>query len=265
MMAADLLRRITLTLRLYAMTCGWLTLPRWTFLVGAEGTLHVPVPSYLIDHPKGKLLFDSGLHLATQTDSVGYLGTTRSKRLAIEFKAGDELAARLETMEVDVRDIRYLVNSHLHFDHVGGNAQIPNAALVIQRLEWQAGRDPDLIAAMGYQPSDYDLGHDVIEVVGEHDVFGDGTVVCLPTPGHTPGHQSLRVRLDGGEVVLAGDACYLRESLRDLHLPSFLHDEARLLASLRLLREFAARGARIFYGHDPRFWQGVPQAPAAVV
>ena len=95
-------------------------------------------------------------------------------------------------------------------------------------------------------------------------MFGDGSVTCIPTYGHTLGHQALRVRLAGGDVVLAADACYLRRTLEELHLPPVVRDREAMLASLRHLRALRERGARIFYGHDPELWAGMPQAPAPV-
>ena len=80
--------------------------------------------------------------------------------------------------------------------------------MLVQRREWEAGMDPDSAARRGFNRRDFDLGHKLRLLDGEHDVFGDGSVLCLPTYGHTPGHQSLRLRLDRGEVVLAADACY---------------------------------------------------------
>jgi len=135
----------------------------------------------------------------------------------------------------------------------------------VQRREWDAGHESDQIAANYYDPRNYDLGHEVLVVDGEHDLFGDGSVVCIPTWGHTPGHQSLRVRGDHGEVVLAADACYLRRTLDELHLPAVLHDREGMLRSLHALRARRDRGAQIFYGHDPEFWATVPQAPATVL
>ena len=250
-------------MRLYAMTTGWLTGSLAGFIAGGKGRIKVPIPCYLIDHPKGRVLFDSGMHPDVATDPAGRLGLAATLFEA-DYRPDEDVRGRLATLDVDAGRVDYLVNSHLHFDHAGGNASVPNARLVVQRREWEAGQDPDLRAKNYFDPRDYDLGHDLLLVDGTHDLFGDGSVVCVPTQGHTPGHQSLRVRLAGGDVVLAGDACYLRQTLEELRLPSVVYDEAQMLASLHRLRALKADDARIFYGHDPEFWASVPQAPAAV-
>lgn len=92
-----------------------------------------------------------------------------------------------------------------------------------------------------------------MQVEGEHDLFGDGAIVTVPTFGHTPGHQSLKVLLPAGDVVLAADAWYFKRTLDDLHLPKLVHNRAQMLDSLPLLRRLRGAGARIFYGHDPSF------------
>ena len=244
-------------MKLHALTCGWLDGPMGNFLAGEHGRLRVPVPCFLIEHPQGAVVFDSGLHPQTQTDPAGRLGVV-SRVFGVEFAAGEEVAARLAALGVDAARVRYLINSHLHFDHTGGNAQIPNARLVVQRREWEAGHDADQIARQFYFPHDYEHGHDTLLVDGEHDLFGDGRIVCLPTHGHTPGHQSLRVRLDSGDVVLTGDACYLRRTLEALHLPSVVDDAEAMRAALRTLRALRDAGARLIFGHDPEDWATVP-------
>ena len=256
--------------RLHAMTCGWLTAGRGAFLPDAgdggeaSAPLAVPVPAYLIVHPKGLALFDTGMHVATQSDPAGRLRGL-AKVFEVAFAPGEEVSRRLETLEVDVSRIDYLVNSHLHFDHAGGNEQVPNARWVVQQREWEAARDEGTARKNGFMSQDYDHGHDRLLVDGEHDLFGDGSVVCLPTYGHTPGHQSLRVALDAGPVILTADACYFRQTLERLLLPPVVHDREEMLASLHRLRAWRDAGARLFFGHDPEQWKGVPQAPAEVV
>ena len=124
--------------------------------------------------------------------------------------------------------------------------------------------DPDLAAANFFEPKDYDHGHDLLLADGEYDVFGDGSVVCVPSYGHTPGHQSLRVRLESGPVLLAADACYLRRTLEALHLPAIVFDREAMRETLERFQQLQAAGTRIFFGHDPEFWSSLPQAPAEI-
>lgn len=251
-------------LRLYAFTCGWLTAPLGAFLEGETGEIRVPVPAYLIEHPRGRVLFDTGLHPATQTDPAGRLGEGVAALYRVEFRPGEEIVGRLAALDLLPHDVDWVVNSHLHFDHTGGNELLPDARLLVQRREWEAGRDPDLRAANFFRTQDYDHGHDLLLVDGEHDLFGDGSAVCIPTYGHTPGHQSLRVRLESGPVLLAADACYLRRTLERLHLPPLAFDAAAMRTTLAGLRRLRAAGTRIFFGHDPEFWETLPQAPTPV-
>ena len=253
-----------MTVKLYAFTCGTVTGEFGRLMEGGEGDITLPVPVFLIEHPKGQALFDTGLHPDCRRDPAGRLGARLAGLFRIGFQPGEEVSERLEAIDRDPSKIDLVINSHFHFDHVGGNALINNATLLVQRREWDAGMDPDTAARRGFNPRDFDLGHKLRLVDGEHDVFGDGSVVCLPTYGHTPGHQSLRVRHDGGEVVLAADACYFCRTLRERRLPRYVDDRQGMLASLDRLEALERGGARIFLGHDPEFWRTVPQAPALI-
>ena len=253
-----------MSVKLYAFTCGTITGALGNLMAGGEGDVTIPVPAYLIEHPKGRVLFDTGLHPELQHEPEKRLGPRLAQMFRVAFRAGEEVSARLEAIDRDPGKIDLLVSSHLHFDHVGGNALIPNATLLVQRREWDAGMDPDTARRVGFDPRDFDLGHKTRIVDGEHDVFGDGSVVCLPTHGHTPGHQSLKLRLDSGEIVLAADACYFCRTLRERRLPPRMFDRDQMLASLDRLAALERQGARIFFGHDPEFWQTVPQAPAII-
>jgi N-acyl homoserine lactone hydrolase len=250
-----------MAVELYAYTCGYITLPSAFLLTKTRGWLTVPVPAYLVVHSKGRVLFDSGMNTITQTDPVAYLGVEGAKANQVAFKPGEEIGARLRAMAIDPASITHVVNSHLHYDHCGGNAQLPNADVVVQADEWShAVAQPDDDVA--YHRTDFDTGQRVRRIAGEHDIFGDGTVTCVPTPGHTPGHQSLRVKTPRGDFVLCGDACYLRQSLEQMHLPGILHDREKALNSLRWFQKMQDEHHRLMFGHDPEFWTGVPQAPA---
>ena len=254
-----------MSLKVFALTCGWLEGDFGRLMEGGEGRIRLPIPAYLIEHPKGTALFDSGMHKDCQLDPAARVGSRLAGLFAFDFHPGEEIAARLTALGRDPAKIDLIINSHFHFDHCGGNAQIRNATMIVQRREWDAGMDPDRAAKSGFDARDFDLGHKLRLVEGEHDVFGDGSVVCLPTHGHTPGHQSLKLRLAGGEVVLAADACYFCRTLRERRLPRFVYDREAMHQSLDRLAALEAAGARIFFGHDPEFWQTVPRAPAALL
>jgi len=251
--------------KLFAMTCGTLSGALGDLMEGGEGEVTLPVPAYLIEHPKGSVLFDSGMHPDCQRDPAGRAGARIGALFKFDYRPGNEVSARLRAIGRDPAKIDILINSHLHFDHVGGNALIPNATVVVQKPEWDAGMDPEIAALRGFNRRDFDLGHAVKKIEGEHDLFGDGSIVLFPTYGHTPGHQSLKLKLESGDVVLAADACYFCRTLAERRLPVRVHDREAMHASLERLARLQAGGARIFFGHDSEFWKTVPQAPAAII
>jgi glyoxylase-like metal-dependent hydrolase (beta-lactamase superfamily II) len=226
---------------------GWLRQQERT-LVGGGSThvIEVPVPSWLVRHPRGDVVFDVGLHpdlTAGSSALPGGLAKLFDPRLA----ADGTIAHRLAEHDVDPLGTLTVVVSHCHFDHVGGLCEVPNARLVVQAAEWAFALRGD---SGGYLTATYDLGHDVVAVDGEHDVFGDGSVVCVPTPGHTCGHQSLRVVTADGPTILTADACYFAHTLDDGVLPPFGFDLDEQRASLDLLRRERDRGTTIVPGHD---------------
>jgi glyoxylase-like metal-dependent hydrolase (beta-lactamase superfamily II) len=239
--------------RIHPMVCGWLEVDARNILAKQPGRLRLPVPSFLIEHAKGRAVFDTGLHrdLQQNTDRLGTLASI----FDLHYRPGEDLGARLRALEVAPERIDYLINSHLHFDHVGGNAALTNATLIVQRLEWKAGADPDLIARNGYNRADFDLGHRLQLADGEYDVFGDNSVVCIPSYGHTAGHQSLRVRLDSGEVVLTADSCYMRKALDEMIFPPFAHSYDAMRSVMARYRAMERAGARLIFGHDAGQWR----------
>ncbi|HEY0105769.1 MAG TPA: N-acyl homoserine lactonase family protein [Rhizomicrobium sp.] len=246
--------------RLFAFACGAVTGARSGFLEGESGSITVPVPAYLVVHEQGRVLFDTGLHIAIAQDKHRLLGRD-ADNWQVDLPRGADIVSQLALLHLVPSDIRYVVNSHLHYDHCGGNNAFPDATMIVHAKEWRAAQRPNTQAAGIYNPAHYDRMAAMREIEGELDLFGDGTVVAFPTPGHTPGHQSLRVVTGGGPIVLAADCCYLKRTLDTLHLPGSVYNRDQMLESLHLLRRMQSEGARIFFGHDAQFWETVPQAP----
>lgn len=119
-----------MSVRITPMVCGWLETELRSILAKQPGRVRIPIPSFLIEHPKGRVIFDTGLHrdLQNSSDRIGEL----AKFFQVHYRPGEELGARLRALQVDPARVDYMVNSHLHFDHVGGNADVPNAKLIIQ-------------------------------------------------------------------------------------------------------------------------------------
>jgi glyoxylase-like metal-dependent hydrolase (beta-lactamase superfamily II) len=112
---------------------------------------------------------------------------------------------------------------------------------------------------MLYAPDDYDTGQAFKTVSGEHDLFGDGTVRIVPTFGHTPGHQSVIVKLAGGEVLLAGDCCYTERNLDVMVLPKATADMEQGMETFRRLDALRKSGTHILFGHDGLQWKSVTE------
>jgi N-acyl homoserine lactone hydrolase len=246
------------TIRLFAFSCGWLQATVGFFIEGGGAEmLRSPVPSYLIDHPKGLALFDTGLGLRFRTEAGFRLAPDQQ---GFELDESADIAFRLRQMGIDPGDVRWLINSHLHADHCGGNASIPNATLVIQKPELDYARAQD--GSSLYSVADWDHGHKVLALNGEHDLYGDGSVVLVPSYGHTPGHQCARVRLPGGDVMLTADCCYLKRSLDELKPAAHNYDQEASVNVLCKLADLRRGGTRIFYGHDGEFWKTLTEGQA---
>jgi glyoxylase-like metal-dependent hydrolase (beta-lactamase superfamily II) len=236
---------------LTAFTCGWITLPMSFFLDGEAGQTKAPATVFLIDHPDGLALFDTGFGPRFERP----VGSPEDGR--IDLEADSNVGERLKAIGVDPAAIRWIINSHLHTDHAGGNKHLPNATVVVQDREWEYAFGE---GERAYHKPEFDLGQPFLRVKGEHDLYGDESVVVFPTIGHTPGHQSARVRTATGEVVLAADCCNMKRSLDELRLPDHCFNAEQYMATLKTLREIRDKGTRVFYGHDAEFWKTVPQS-----
>jgi glyoxylase-like metal-dependent hydrolase (beta-lactamase superfamily II) len=251
-----------MTLRLFGCVCGQFhTAPAGLGLAG-EGRISVPVPFYVLEHSDGVALFDSGLPAAMSDYDDSFRQALRGFDIDASLTPEESVTSHLERLDIDPARVKQVVLSHLHFDHAGGLGELPNATLVVQRKEWEAGFDPELSERYGLRKRFFSHGHAVKLVDGEHDVFGDGSAVLVPSHGHTPGHQSLRVRNDQGDHILVGDACYACEVAETRVFPDYSDHEAmnRSLDALLAMRE---ADTVMVWGHDRGQWGEAPVLPAS--
>jgi N-acyl homoserine lactone hydrolase len=162
-------------MQIYALCCGFLEFDCHVFFPDrAPGTrMTIPVSSYLLIHPKGRVLFDTGVHCRAITDPIGRLGERRATRFTVRSQVGDDVVSQLARVGMRPADITHVINSHFHFDHCGGNEFFPQATFLVQSREMERARGPD----HPYDPQDFDHPLDYQLVDGDHDIFGDGMLV----------------------------------------------------------------------------------------
>jgi glyoxylase-like metal-dependent hydrolase (beta-lactamase superfamily II) len=245
-----------MTVRLYGCVCGQFHSAGAGLGMAAE-RVSVPIPFYVIDHPDGVALFDCGLHADLVNPDDPYLQRLRRQGMDTTVTADELPDAALKHLDIDPASVRYAVLSHLHFDHAGGLHALPNATVVVQRREWETGTDEETAKRYFLPRRFFDLGHDLKLVDGEHDLFGDGSVTLHPSFGHTPGHQSMRVRSAMGDHLLVGDACYHCEVVETRRFPEFA-DHAAMNAALDGLLAMREADTVMVFGHDPAQWSDTP-------
>jgi N-acyl homoserine lactone hydrolase len=224
---------------------GWFTAPAGIFRAGDEldRTMRYPVPAYVLETPDERILVDTGLNPAAISDPAAHY--ERPEVFAMFGLEQEKSVAE----QIDVGTLTKVVLTHLHWDHVGGLSLIPpSVPLVIQRGEWQAGHDAGAVQRNVFLPSDYSAnGRELILVDGDCDLLGDGSIELLLTPGHTPGHQSVRV----GDLVLGADVTHFASGLDDHRFPVFADDHEQQRRSAERLRAMRDAGLSVIPGHDP--------------
>jgi N-acyl homoserine lactone hydrolase len=195
---------------------------------------------YLIKHAQGWFLWDTGV-----TDAIAAMpqGQPPANPGATHWRRPVTLAAELDKLGVKPADIKYVAVSHTHPDHIGNVELFPQTMLLVQKAEyeWPSPFGPRFKAE-----------HPATKLEGDRDVFGDGTVTILSTPGHTPGHQSLLVKLPKtGAVVLSGDAVHFRDNFDNRRVPSMNVDADKTQASMQKIADVMAKDhAQLWINHD---------------
>ncbi len=233
---------------------------------GSDKMLDLPCPSYLIEHPKGLVLFDTGCNPQVAVDPVGYWGKV-AEFLQVRFSPDLVVDAQLKLLGYKPADVKYVVVSHLHLDHSGGLALFPHAQFLIMKGELPYAYWPDRHARAGFIFNDLvpTRRFDWKELEGDTDLFGDGSLKMLKTAGHTPGEASLFVRLRHRPILLTGDTVHIRAQLGTLAPMGVDWNKSEASESIRRLKEMQDRGeARLWISHDPEDWAEFPHSPAAL-
>jgi N-acyl homoserine lactone hydrolase len=208
----------------------------------------------LIRHGKDYLVWDTGNPPAT--------GTTPAPTAP-----SSSLVEQLAQLHLKPEQITFVGISHYHGDHVGQVASFPQATLLIGKGDWEALNDPKPNPGVNSANFAHWIsgGGKVEPLIGDKDVFGDGSVVMLSTPGHTPGHHSLLVKLkEKGNVLITGDLAHFRENYDSNGVPTFNTSRAETLASLGRFKQLATNlNATVIIQHDARDIGKLPAFPAS--
>ena len=204
---------------------------------------------YLVKHGDDYLLWDTG-HAMT------------APNVAPKVSLVDQLAK----LNLKPEQIKYVGISHYHADHTGQVGSFPQATLLIGKGDWDAITSPKPAEGVNFAPfANWSKGEGKVEPVAlDKDVFGDGSVLMLYTPGHTPGHHSLLVKLQSGNYLITGDAAHFRENWESDGVPLFNFDRSQTVASLERLKKIATNfKATVIIQHDARDVEKLPAFPEA--
>jgi N-acyl homoserine lactone hydrolase len=253
----------TSELRLYTFDCGHASfkdMGGFSDTGEYDGkTGEIAVPCFLIRHPKGDLLWDAGLG-----DHYNYPKEGSEAAPGVLVTVPVTLSAQLKSLNLTPKDIHFIAFSHLHWDHTGNANEFPDSVWLMNKIELAAGLS--LPPPGGVLPETWSAYKNAKNetIDGDYDVFGDGTVMILRAPGHTPGHQVLKLKLQkSGTVILSGDLYHLRSNRLFKRVPVYNVSRADTLASMgRIETIIRNTHGRLIVQHDPKDFQSLPKPPA---
>lgn len=237
--------------RLYVLDCGTIAVTDISAFspgvdVGKKKTL--TNSCYAVVHPKGTLVWDTGL-----SDELAALPDGKKVDAQFHVRLKKTLASQMKEAGIDPESVTFLGLSHMHFDHIGNVGLFPKATLLLQKEEYASAFGPDA-AKFGNDAKTYPtLGANPNQqLTGDHDVFGDGSVTIKRAPGHTPGHQTLFVKLKkSGNIMLSGDLTHFTKNWDKRRVPSFNFDKALSVTSMNDMAAFVKENkAKLWIQHD---------------
>jgi glyoxylase-like metal-dependent hydrolase (beta-lactamase superfamily II) len=228
----------------------------------------IPINMWVIDHAKGVVIFDSGNNVAVSDGACkSHWAAGNCDFLKPSQKREDVIDMQLKKLGFAPENVKVVITSHSHLDHIGNIKLFPNAVHVIQKKELYQAWWPEKFQRPGdvFVMKDFDgpaRDFNYLELEGDYDLFGDGTVTVLSTPGHTLGHQSVRVKLASGKtIIMAQDAIWFKENLEGYPagLNYSVKDYNASIHRLKMMRDL--ENAELFFGHDADQFaqQGAPK------
>ena len=220
----------------------------------------IPVSMWIIDHPKGLIVFDTGNNVAISDGADNckkYWAAGNCDFLKPSQTRADVIDAQLKTLGYDASKVKIVVSSHSHLDHIGNIEMFPNAIHVLQKKELYQAWFPEKFQGRTtpgtFVMADIDNAREFnyLELEGDYDLFGDGSALILSTPGHTLGHQSMKVKLGSGKtMIISQDAIWMQENLDGYPagLNYSVQEYTKSVNRLKFMRDL--EGADIFMAHD---------------
>jgi N-acyl homoserine lactone hydrolase len=232
--------------------------------------LELPVPAYLVEHPHaGAVLIDTGFHPSVAVDpkkNLGRLSLTVFKDVRMEPE--QSASAQLRARGIEPAQVKVVIMTHLHMDHASAISEFPGATFVLSKAEWAAATSQSQRDGYVKRQFDHAFDYRLLDFEGPEaesfatfgrsfDLFGDRSVHCVYTPGHTLGHLSVVLRLRRREALVAADAVYLRRNLDEMRLNHRAADDHLSERSLREIRQYKREtpDALIIPGHDWDAWE----------
>ena len=226
-----------------------------TYPKDQDHDIMIPINMWIIDHPLGLIVYDTGNNVAisdgncTSHWNEGFCGLLQPSQTR-----DDVIDKILERVGFSASDVKIVITSHSHLDHIGNIEMFPDAIHVIQKKELYQAWWPEKFQRGGaHVMADYDDARDFtyFELNGDYDLFGDGSVVVISTPGHTLGHQSVKVRMnDTGTVILTQDAVWIKENLEGhpAGLNYSILDYTNSVNRIKMIRDI--ENGQIWMGHS---------------
>ena len=254
--------KVKAPLKLYVFECGRLEFDSIETFGIAENETEVReliVPCYIIEHEKGRLLWEGGLE-SSLAEVDGWQEMEGGWRMRLDQTFKEQIAQ----LELTMSDFDYMSFSHFHFDHVGIANEVKGAKLIIQKREYEAAF-ADSVTVPALVPELYSnlRESEPIIIEGEYDVFGDGRVRLIPAPGHTPGHQVLYLDLsETGPIILSGDLYHFRVSRQYRRVPTFNVDSTQSRESMAKIEALLEEtGAELWIEHELAHFNKLKKPP----